>query len=110
MKLRIKNMEHIMVFVHKQPEGIYRHFPHLDAILNPISTHPDLKAQTDVIFDTRKGLTFNVIGVGQNVFKGNLEMEIWIDRDIHTDSSIITPFKNNSTSNNVVGGNQLLKV
>ena len=83
MKVRIKNMENVIVFLHKQPKGMYRHFPHLDAILDPVSTHPSLPAQSDVTIDTRKGWTINVIGVGQNTFKGNFRMEIWIENNVH---------------------------
>ena len=70
----------MIVFVHKAPRGRYRHFPHLDAMLVPNPSHPDIPKTTEALFDTRKGWTYNVIGVGQNVFKGNFRMEIWIEK------------------------------
>ena len=79
-------MENVIVYVHKQPKGKWRHFPHLDALLDPVSTHPALEPQTDVTFDTRKGWEINVIAVGQNSFKGNLRIEMWVDKNVHADS------------------------
>jgi hypothetical protein len=83
MKLVIKNMENAIVFVHKAPKGRYRHFPHLDALLDPDPKHPEVPKVTEALFDTRKGWSYNVIALGQNVFKGNIRMEIWIDKNFY---------------------------